>query len=292
MIEQILSNIEKSAYLAIISVVLGLTVLAQTDSVQKKSERLTANEVVSKHIASIGLPEALAATKSRVLVGNGALSGRAGIAGRIVGPVQFASQGEMIVFAMMLNSNEHPYEKVGFNGKDVTTGRPSGSRTPLGDFLEGHKGIVKQGLFGGALSTAWPLLANRKGVKYEFAGTTEVQDQRLHKLKFSSSGTNELGITLYFDAETFRHVMTEYKFSVDQGGGPTLIVGAAQTPTYFNMTEHFSNFSKVGDLVLPLKYVIDVSMHSPTDTLSLQWTSIFTNGYFSETLDAAAFKVS
>ena len=234
-----------------------LIVLGQADGGQKKPSKLTADEVVSRHINSIGSADALAAARSRVLVGTGTLKGGVGFSGTIGGPVQFASQGENFVFAMLLNSNTYRYEKVGYNGKDVTTGRPTGERTPLGDFLEGHKGIVKRGLFGGALSSAWPLLAGKKGVKYEFAGTTELQGKQLYKLKFSSPGTGDLGIALYFEAESFRHVMTEYKFTVEQSAGPKLIVGAAQNPTYFNMTEHFSNFSKVGDLVLPLTYMID-----------------------------------
>ena len=62
-----------------------LFAIAFTSSSFAQKEKLTAADVIAKHLASIGTPEALKAAKSRVLVGQGALTSQLGYAGRIIG---------------------------------------------------------------------------------------------------------------------------------------------------------------------------------------------------------------
>ncbi len=275
------------AKISIIVVFAASSALAQ----DPKAAKLTAEELIAKHVASIGTPEAIAASKSRVLVGNGFLSGGVGIAGRIGGPAQFASQDDMLLLVMIFNSNDYAYEKVAYDGKDLSTGKAFGGNTDLGNFIRAHPVIVRQGLFGGALSAAWPLLNMAKGEKLESITPVNNNGVSLYKAKYSSSRNGQLSITFYFDAQTWHHVMTEYKYTVDPPqGGP--IVTEEQKPTYYTMVEAFSNFKKVGDLVLPLTHQIDIAVVAPTDTASLRWTAVYTQCYFDQGLGKGAFKVS
>jgi hypothetical protein len=256
-----------------------------------KAAKLTAEELIAKHVASIGTPEAIAAAKSRVLVGNGYLSGGLGIVGKIGGPAQFASQGDMVLLAMVFNSNDYAYEKVGYDGKDLSTGKAFGGNTDLGNFIRTHPVIIRQGLFGGALSAAWPLLHMEKGEKLESISPVTNNGVQLYKAKYTSSRNDDLSITLYFDAQTWRHVMTEYKYTIGpRQGGP--IVSEEEKPTYYTMVEGFSNFRKVGDLVLPLTHQIDIAVIAPTDAASLRWTANYTQCYFDQELEKGMFKVS
>lgn len=257
----------------------------------KSLPKLTADEIVSKHLTSIGTPEAIAAVKSRVMVGVGTLNSKTTHAGKIGGPAQFASEGQMLLLAMVLNSNDYPFEKVGYDGKDLTAAiLPGGTSTALSSFLKSSKFVVKHGLFGGVLCGGWPLLKPEKDVKLEAGGTVKDGDRTLYKLKFSTSGIGDMIVSLYFDSETFRHVKTEYFYRSGQVSSPNpgRAVNGDTAPTEYTVTENFSNFVKVDDLTLPMSYLIEYA--SPAR--SLVWTLNFSQAYNNQALEPAVFKVS
>ena len=70
--------------------------------------KMTADELVKRHLASIGTPEAIAAAKTRILVGQGVLTSKLGYNGRLVGPAQFVSSDDKTLLAIVFNSNEYP----------------------------------------------------------------------------------------------------------------------------------------------------------------------------------------
>jgi len=83
-----------------------------------------------------------------------------------------------------------------------------GVRSALGNFLMTHAQIFKQGLMGGTLSSAWPLLhltGHNPGLEY--AGQKKVSGSTLHELKYLPRGGSDLQVSLFFD-ETYQHVRT------------------------------------------------------------------------------------
>src|SRR6185503_14426316 len=123
-------------------------VFAQKQDIPK----LSADEVINKHLESLGSTDARAAIKSRVLAGTGIFNVKLRPE-KVGGPVQFASVDHKLLLAFVFNANNYPYEKVGFDGKDLTvTTLPGGGLSPLGGFLKSSKFVLKQGLFGGVLS--------------------------------------------------------------------------------------------------------------------------------------------
>jgi hypothetical protein len=260
----------------------------------QKNEKLTAEEVLTKHLASIGTPEAIAKTKSRVMVGNGRLTPLRGFIGKtLTGAVQFASVDDNLLFVMMLNSKEYPYEKVAFNGRDVTVGKmPTGDRSPLGEFLKSASNIIKQGIFGGALSSGWVLLNfDSKNAKLEYAGLENSNNRKLHKLRFSSSKTGTLKINLYFETDTYRHVLSEYQYTTSLSITSDPTQSSRQKEKRFTLIEQFSDFSNVEGVTLPQTYILNLTNEEDNVT-ALEWAVKFSQFYFKETLSADLFKVS
>ena len=260
-----------------------------------QKEKLSVEELLNKHAAEIGTPEARASAKSLVLVGQGTVSSKVGYLGSIGGPAQFASADDRILFAMILNSNDYPYEKLASNGKDLSFGRPAGNNlTKLGEFIKSQSSIVKQGLFGGVLSSNWALThTDKTKIRMEYAGTEMFSGQKLHKLRIRLSGTGELRISAYFEPDTFRHMFTVYEYSIAAYSTSTeRTENAWAQASHFSMTEQFSDIKQVGDLTLPMNYSVTVSTQNQGRSESLTWNILFKQAYFNEPLEAAIFKVS
>jgi hypothetical protein len=271
-----------------------LAVTAQGDG--QKPEKLNADEIVSGHLASLGEKSAL--TSTRVMTGKGSLTSKLGAGFLLAGPGQMASTDHSFVFALVFDNPSYPYEKVGFDGKDASYGLPSGKQTPLVSYLRAQGSILHDGLFGGELSTAWPLLDLKAAkAKLETNGTAKIDGKLCYKMKYSSSRTGDLKVTLYFDAETFRHVRTEYAYTIEPriGTSPTDTRSNAMVERY-DMTEDFSDFAQAGKLVLPLTYKITVSNSSQIASTSgsslREWSFHIDKVYFDQTLPSSSFKVS
>ncbi|MGH9946408.1 MAG: hypothetical protein ACRD6X_04340 [Pyrinomonadaceae bacterium] len=257
-----------------------------------KLPKLKAEEIIAKHLASIGTSDAIAAAKTHVYVGTGTLTSRSGFAGTLGGPIQFASSENKLLFALILNSNDYPYEKVGYDGKSLTTGRYKSKPTILGEFLRSNSVALKRGLFGGVLNSAWPPINRSKGTVLEADGTGKVGDLQAYKLKFISGDNQGLIIKLYFDSQNFRHLRTEYETGAAQLIGPNPNRGIIATPSQDQLTmiEEFSGFATSNGLTLPLGFKVEVS--TKTSTRSLIWTMKFSEVYFNEVLEDSVFKVS
>lgn len=254
---------------------------------------MTAEELVNKHLASIGSAEDLAAVKSRIMVGVGRLGSTIGYNGQIGGPAQFASEGDKVLFAMIFNANNYPYEKAAFDGEHLTVGKPgAGDRSLLGDFLKSQDTIFKQGLFGGTLSSAWSLLdVKGRKAKLQYAGIQKVNNRQVHKLKYMPSKGGSLKINLYFDAETFQHISSEYEYVIPPRIGVSEIANSSQKESRYILTETFYDFKTEGRLTLPHTYVINLTTQTE-DTKSLEWIMKFSQFVFNQPLDVQSFKIS
>jgi len=255
-----------------------------------KYPKLTVDDVLKKHIASIGTPEDIAAANTRIFMGSGRFTSKIGYIGQLDATVQMASNGDRVLLALVFNSPDYQYEKFGFDGKDVTVGLPGGV-TDVGAFIKSNKGILRKGLFGGSLSSTWPLLDTKTNLKFEYGGIVEVGNRPAYKLRLATGTIGDLATSLYFDAETFQHVMTEYKLteSAPMGGK---IIDASQTPTYRSLTERFSGFTKASKIVLPTVYVMEYTISDGYGTISETFSMKFTEGYFDQKIEDSVFRVS
>ncbi|HEX8173754.1 MAG TPA: hypothetical protein VF543_01415 [Pyrinomonadaceae bacterium] len=255
-------------------------------------DKMKAEDVIAKHLASIGTAEALAAVKSRVIVGTTTAKLKlTNTPIEIGGPVQFASEGDKVLLAMIFNSTNYSYEKAGYDGKDLTVGvLQSGRRSVLSDFFFAHEAIFKQGLIGGSLSTAWPFLrGDAKSMKLSYGGTKKVNNRSAHELKYRNAG--DLQVSLFFDAETFQHVRTEYKYTVPAQMGKDPTQSAQQKESIYRLTEEFSDFKAENNLTLPHSYKLRLSVELPTRTQTLDFDMSLAQFVFNQPVEAAQFSL-
>lgn len=232
-----------------------------------------------------------------VLTGTGTISSKLGAKFLLTGPSQMASAGRSFVLAMAFDSPIYPYEKIGFDGDKVYFGYPNGKTTVLGNYVKAHSSIVKDGLLGGALSTGWPLLDLKSDpkIKLDLRGTTKINDRPCYKVKYTSSRIGDISITLFFDSETFRHVRTEYVYTIEGriGTSPTDVRSSSRTERYL-LTEDFGNFNVADKTTLPFSYNISITTERQigSEATSREWNFTVEKVYFDQVLSSEVFKVS
>ena len=90
-----------------------------------------------------------------------------------------------------------------------------GLRTSLAQFFLTNDVLFKEGIVGGILSSSWPLLNLKdKNPKLEYAGLKKVGGKQMHALKYTARKGSDLKILLFFDAETFQHLRSEYERTI------------------------------------------------------------------------------
>lgn len=248
----------KTSRLVLLIALFCLPVLPfRQDDASAKEKKPSPEEVVAKHLESIGSPEALAAIKSRTAYGVARVRRPMGTIPLILPePGKQSDSSNFLVAStegklgmiMRFYDQEYPAEHFAYDGKDATVGITSRNRKSiLGEFIDIRSGMMREGLFGGVLSTAWPLLNAQEGkfkLKYDLK---EDGSGKLHQLTFTPKSRRHLDsiiVHLFFEYETFHHVMTEY-----------VLMGVANPISF--VLEKFGNFKKIDGLTLPHSYSIE-----------------------------------
>ena len=118
------------------------------------ADKITPEEIVAKHLESIGASETRASIKSRIASGTVITIRRAPGTARFTGQAIMASEDNKSFIGMNFENSAYAQEKFAFDGQNVTIGyMVPGDRSNLGDFLLTYKDILKLGLMGGTLSS-------------------------------------------------------------------------------------------------------------------------------------------
>lgn len=258
-----------------------------------QAQKLKTEEIIAKNLAAIGGMETLNSVSTRVSTGTVVVTFKEPGTGQLGGRVVLASEGPKNMMAMAFdNATNYPHERIAFDGKDVSGGYVHpGSRSSLGDFLLTHQAILKQGIWGGELSQSWVLLNPNRKVKVEAGGMKKIGDRQTYQLKCYPSGS-DLKISMYFDAETFHHVRTEYERSVIAQMGSTPEASANQSETRYKLIEEFSDFKKEGGLTLPHAYKIQLEITTGTrGAVKAQWELSLSDFKFNQRIEPGSFDV-
>jgi hypothetical protein len=245
-----------------------------------KAEKLSAEEIVAKHVEAIGAPETRSAIKSRT--GDGTAEFNERISGRLhlPGTAAFLSQDHKVKWTFRFGATEYPGEQLVFDGQAVhVAGIDAGNRSRLGNFILDHTEVLREGLWGGVLSSGWALLnLPASGAKVKGEGTKTVDGRELYDLSYVPKGSkdSQLSIHLYFEPNTFRHVLTVYRFAGTQGpgGGPSpadAIAGEVVTV----VEERFNDFHTTDGMTLPAEWEIRLRIE-PSKGFEYQWKIHFT----------------
>jgi hypothetical protein len=265
----------------------GPTCLAQ------ETKKLTPDEVIASHLDSIASAEARSAFKSLVAQGTVEVTIRVGGGGKGKGGAVMASQGPMSLIGFIFGQDASN-EKLAFNGQKLTLGvlRP-GLRSPFSDFVLKNDVLFREGLLGGTLSTAWPFLnANERKGKLRSLGTKNLKDRKAYVLGYEPRNSGNLDIKLYFDAETFQHLRTDYQ---QEFVAPTVTnpdKAARQKGTRFKITEEFSDFRREVSVTLPHTYKIQFTIETENHPLLQDWVVTLNQFVLNKTLDAKQFDLT
>ncbi len=260
---------KSSVYGLLVVVIIGTSVGA-------RDGKLSIEELISKHLQSIGKPS-LQTNWTRLLQGKVVFSEIIGRNIHVEGASAVLSQGKKFKCSFQFGTSQYPGEQIVFDGQKSMVGMidPT-SRSNLGTFLYSQEDILREGLFGGTLSTAWPLLdVAQTGAKLKYVGLRKSEGRELHDLIYiprKRGGNGELLIHLYFEPETYRHVMTVYTVTIHNSAG------SAQEGTdeiKQTLEEHFDDFRETDGLTLPFHWTVRYHVTPQSKTQEFQWESRF-----------------
>lgn len=274
--------------------ILTLLTGASVNSALPFNDNITTETLIARHLESMGSVEARAGVKSYVATGTVVSTIRLGGAGQLNGRAVMASTGNKSLIGMTFNDIKYPSENMAFDGKTVTVGQLTpGSKTPLGNVLLSFDIVFKQGLIGGTLSSAWPLLDLRAtNPKLKYTGVKKINERQLCVLNYYPRDSSFLAITLFFDPQTFQHVRTEYEKVVNAGLVSRNEISASQQETRYKMIEEFSDFKNEGGLTLPHTYKLQLSINSQRGSWLQDWVFTLTKFAFNNVLDDRQFNAA
>ena len=278
-----------------ISLVVGACLVAgflisPSSTWSSKDSPLKSEELVARHIASLGTPEARAAIKNRLIEGSAEVNFRAFSYGQLHGVGSFASTDTMTRLSLRFGHIDYPGEDFVWDGKRVylATQHP-GQWSDLGRFLRDYDFILKDGLLGGTMNLSWCLLGwSDQRAKLQYEGLKKVEGRQLHQLRYiSKKGPRDVTVFLYFEPETFRHVMSQYSIVMS----PFAVSAAGQQDIRRRFQEEFGNFKEADGITLPQSYKLVMTYEGGRQTSLTDWTFETIRVLHNQELDPATFAV-
>jgi hypothetical protein len=241
---------------------------------------MKAEDVVARHLDSIGTAEARSAAKTRLVQGTSRFKIALNGSGEPQGTSALVSEGRKVVVMIKLANSDYRGEQFVTDGDKVYVAATASShrRSSFGEFVHSQDQIVREGLMGGTLTTAWALL-NLDGnkPKLSYNGLKKINSGEAYEIGYHSKKKDDLTVHLYFDKDTYRHVMTTYSVTLASGLAPNsgvtdITQTAKQKETRYTIEEQFNDFKAAEGLTLPLKYVIHFTQELQNGTTEVyEW---------------------
>ena len=275
-----------------LAVLVAAAVSGRVEHAATPDDKPKPEDIVAKHLQAIGKDEARAAIKSRVIAGASQVTFKSRGTATMQGGAVLASDGPKNMVTMKFEATNYPYEKIGYNGDKVSAYQVQpGEYTNLGSFVRAYPVILKEGLMGGVLSSAWALndLATRKP-KLEYGGTKKIDSRPAIELRYLPRGGSDVKISLFFDAETYQHIRTVYTRTISAPMGRTVDESARMTETRYELVEEYSDFKTENGLTLPHTYKIRLTQQGTATQIS-EWLMTLVQFSFNQPVDPKDFDV-
>jgi hypothetical protein len=301
-----------------VCVALIFSVLASTFAA---GETLKPEDVIARHLDSLGTAEARAASKSRVVEGQAHFKTLVGGVGVLDGQAVIVSEDRKMQYMLKFANTQYGGERFIFNGDkaQIAANTAGQTRSSFGSFVYNYDAALRDGLLGGALNSSWALLnVQDRKAKITYEGLRNIDGMSLHDLHYRPKKSGDLDIHLYFDSETFRHVLTVYtltikpqlahhdpgindvaspqKATIDsparESTDSSEIMNARQQETRYRLEERFGNFNKFDGLMLPSHYDVHFTQEmGDGHTNEFEWDVTTTAIHNNVTLDPRNFQV-
>ena len=283
-----LSAVQKSNFAVLISFLLVAPVPLTAGD-------LTPDDVVAKHLQSLGSAQVRASIKSRVVEGTATYKLLVGGSGQLVGEAGLASEGRKLRMVLKFADPKYSGEQFIYDGErtSVAGTYADKSYSDLSDFIKGQDVPLREGLLGGVLTTAWPLRdVQERKAKLTSEGIKKFEGRELQVIRYRPRKSTDLEILLYFEPETFRHVMTAYAMSIRAGIGASEVESAQQQETRYRIEERFSDFQNSEGLTLPFHYELRFTKELQNGfTKLLEWDATVTRVLNNVSLDPRNFQI-
>jgi hypothetical protein len=258
-------------------VLLCLTLL--TSPLLTAESKLTKEDLVSRHLESIGSEEALSGVSFRYAQGACIAHGRmisqaSVIHGPLQGRSRFATGPDSIQFSLEFDNEHYPVEGFGFDGAKLSLmafdpPHYSGFRdneTRMGCLTTcvlRWEEYVKEHLFGGVLNTLWPLLKPEEvSDKLRSLKRKKLDGRELLALRYHVKGTR--GAELFFEPETFRHLATQFLPWRTR----------SKRAEYVTLWEKFGDFEDFDGIRLPTRWTITLELPQETPRWEVKFYNI------------------
>jgi len=255
--------------------------------------KLKAEDVLANNLAAIGTAEARA-VQSRIMSGTVQMVYRLGGSGQLSGKINIISEGRKLRFGMNMGALDYPGDQFAFDGDKATVGFiRSRVRSPFSDFLYNNDVVIKEGLLGGTLSTAWPLfdLKGRQG-KVEYAGLKTIDAKQLHEVQYKpKKGGGEIQVYFYFDPENFRHVRTRIRLMRPDQAPGRIGDTSDSIGTIYTIVEKFENFGVADGLTLPQKYTLEFEINTGGGSVVIDWDTAVLQLVHNQKMDPKYFTI-
>ncbi len=222
-------------------------------------EQLTAGELIRLHLDSIAPPERLALRDAFAVQGDCEYRLISGGALTAQGTAQLVSQGEAYNVLFDFAAGEYAGTEFITDGERTDIEYRSGGQVnPLWIFLKGQDVLLKEGLLGGELTTAWALFnVQDRNPGLTYRGVEEVDGQPLHRLDYAPrKGGYGLTVRLYFEPENFHHVLSTYEVTESAPMGATPATSSNQRISRRRIEERFSDFEDHSGYTLPTTWTL------------------------------------
>jgi hypothetical protein len=256
---------------------------------------ITAEELIAKHLASIGTAEARKSVKSRVVQAPATYRILTGGTGAATGKFVFAAEGQKSDFLFKVSASGYMGEQFICDGNKTSVAGtyPDKRRSEFGDMVLTEDIILRENLFGGVLSPAWALLdVEARKAKLRSDGIKKIDGKELLAVEYRPKKTTDLEIFLYFDPQTYQHILTVYKFEPSN----TLIGGesamASRSARRYRVDERFGDFRTTDGLVLPHSYDVRFTLEGERGFAKfIEWEMKDLNILNNQTVDPRSFQV-